>query len=165
MTKQNVSRNWRLKMKEQRELRAKGIDVLHQRVVLLCEIYDDKEFARACEDNGVDILDELDREVEDVATTFMVLKQVMESYPSAAEWRKHGVRQLIADVLANSRKKERTREVISWKERALAAEKEAAALKAENERLRADISSLTARVDELRASIGFATGRQLARSV
>ena len=144
------SENWKLQLKEQRELRSQGALLIRQRVGLLITIGDDKDFQDWCESNGKNSLDELDAELDDVGFDFLTLKAVYEQVTSEEAWRKTSLRLLVAEVLGAT-KRERTKESISWKERCLSAEKEC-------ERLRSTNDVLTARVTELEKVIRLLAG-------
>lgn len=131
MAKLDVSAKWELKMGRQRELRKKGAELLFERVQLLVQCYDDPEFRSFCEQNSIVDLDYMDNELEDTAANFLTLRAVYEAYPTALEWKKHNIRDLIAEVLASTKKTREPGQKQSWKERALAAEKMCEQLRAE----------------------------------
>lgn len=150
--------NWKLQLKEQRDLRSQGALLIRKRVGLLIAIYDDLEFGEFCESNGKNSLDELDAELDDVGFDFLTLKAVYEQVTSEDAWKKTSLRLLVAEVLGKQNR-ERTKETVSWKERCLAAEKE-------SERLRNANDVLTARVSELEKALRILAGeRKLAEVV
>jgi len=122
---------WSQLMSEQRQLKKQGISLLYQRIKLLIECYNNKGFLSHCVERGVNDIDVLDSELEDIAVGFLTMKAVFESYPKEEDWQRHSIRDLIAEVL-NSQKRERDKsDKLSWKERALAAERECERLRAE----------------------------------
>jgi hypothetical protein len=121
---------WRIKINEARELRKKGSELLYDRVALLAACYDDADFRQWHVDEGTNELDYLDEELSDVAATFLTMKAVLDANPNKEDWIRHNVRDLIALVL-DSQKVPRERQVPSWKEKCLAAEKECERLRAE----------------------------------
>lgn len=129
------SKKWELSLKEARELRQRGAQVLYQRVSLLVACYEDEEFGAWCVENNHNDLEFLDSELEDTAAGFLTLKAVLDHYPEEDSWAKHNIRELIAEVLDAERqaRKESGNERISWKERCLAAEKECERLRAERD--------------------------------
>jgi hypothetical protein len=126
-------KKWEQKMNQQRELRKRGSEVLYERVHLLVEVYNDIRFREWCEECKVVDLDYLDEEVSDVATNFLTLKAVLDTYPDVESWKKHNIRDLLAEALSASKSDRKEREKISWKERCLAAERECERLRAELE--------------------------------
>lgn len=128
------SKKWEVLMHEQRELRKKGAELLHQRVALLVACYNDMEFRRWCEHSGRNDIDILDEELSDVAINFLTAKAVLDAFPDAETWRARNVRHMIAEVIECGRRDTRSSERISWKDRCIAAEKEC-------ERLRGELAS------------------------
>lgn len=156
-----MAANWKVKLNEQRELKKMGAELLHQRVSLLVQVYDDKSFIEWCEESETDEIEYLDNELADVASEFMTLRAVLKEYPTAAEWAARNIRELIAEVLeAGKRQRKGDSEPrISWKDRAIAAEKEC-------ERLRAELNAQSARIAELHNVIALMRGdREPARAV
>lgn len=150
------TKNWRTQLKEARELKTKGICLLHQRVKQLIAVHDDHDFRQWCADGDKDIYDELDREVDDTATDFLTLRAVYDAFPNADDWTKRGLPELIAECMKQQQSERKPRENHGWKERALAAEKRVSILEAEVERLRESEKQLTARVAELHEAVEFA---------
>lgn len=141
--------NWKKKLNEHKELRKQGAVLLHARVTLLVAVYDDEAFREWCEVNETDEIEYLDEQLSDVAVEFMTLRTVLQEFPKAEEWAERNIRELIAEVLeAKRRKRGESTERISWKERALAAEKEC-------EQLRTELAAQGARIDELHNVIGL----------
>lgn len=138
--------NWRTRMKKQRDLKQKGSQILWQRVKLLIEIEEDSEFHDWCNDQGVDVYEQLDQEVAEINGSYLMLKAVMDAYPEEAAWEKR-LDVLIAEVRNRQKKPRKDRESISWKERALAAERECERLRGELERATARIADLERIVD------------------
>lgn len=126
-----IEQKWEMKMNEAKKLRKKGAELLFKRVSLLIECYLDAEFLAWCEENRTNEIDFLDNELEDTACDFLTLKAVMEAFPTVESWRKHNLRDMIADCLVATKKEKRPatrptlREII-------------ADLKAECERLRGE---------------------------
>lgn len=144
-------KKWEMKVHEQRAIRVHCAELLYDRVKLLCECYDDSEFRRYHEDMGTNELDFLDDELSDTAASFLTLKAVMIAHSEKEEWNKHNIRDLIALVLkAEEDRKQREGEEkrVSWKERALAAEREC-------ERLRAELANM-------KESLGIVAGAKCA---
>lgn len=137
---------WELSMNRQRELKRRGIELLHERVKLLCDIYDDADFHAWCEANGMIDLDVLDAELADVACDFMTLKAVFVAHPNHEDWTGGDIRQMIAHAIEAMRPKRERSEVVSWKQRCLAAEKEI-------ERLMMELGKRDTVIDELRSSL------------
>jgi hypothetical protein len=129
---------WELKMHEARELRKQGAGLLFDRVALLVDCYDDEDFRQWHADQGTNELDFLDEELSDTAVNFMTFRAVLAAYPNREDWVRHNVRELIALTVAaenESRKRDNESARQSWKERALAAEREC-------ERLRAELANM-----------------------
>ena len=138
---------WELQLHEAREMKKKGAELLFDRVSLLVGVYDDEAFRAWCASSETNELDYLDTELNDTAANFMTLKGVLHHYPIRDEWVKHNIRDLIAQVLAEqaeSTKRERDNPKPTWKERALAAEKE--------------IERLRTKVEQLEESLGIVAG-------
>ena len=138
---------WEVKMHEARELRKQGAGLLYDRVALLVACYDDPEFRQYHADNGTNELDFLDEELSDTAVTFMAFKSVFAAYPDREDWVRHNIRELIALTLeaeAEARKRENEQKRPSWKERALAAEKECKRLRAELDSMRKSLEIVAA---------------------
>lgn len=140
-----TKKTWRVLMKDQRDMRKKGIALLYERVKLLVAIYEDAEFVAYCADAGFNELDQMDAELSDIGVSFLTLKAVLNQYPRVEEWQGGNIREMIAAVI-DSQKTERARQVPSWKERALAAEKEC-------ERLHGEVESLRARIADLQENL------------
>lgn len=126
---------WEMKMREARELRKKGAEVLFERICLLVACYDDTQFRAWHADNETDELDYLDEELSDTAASFMTLKAVLVAYPERESWVKHNIRDLIAEIIASGKTAKEPSTPKSWK--SLAEE-----LQHECERLRAEIKGL-----------------------
>lgn len=121
-------------MEEQRKLRQRGLEMLHERVTILVRCYDDSDFRDWCATQDMDVYDFLDSELSDTAATFLTMKAVLDEYPRKEDWVKHNIRDLIAMAIESQRKTDaKSSERISWKERALAAEKECEKLRFEIE--------------------------------
>lgn len=129
------AKKWELKMHEQRGLKKQGAALLHRRITLLVECYEDAEFDAWCEAHNTAQLDFLDSELSDVACDFLTLKAVLVEYPDIESWSKHNIRDMIAQVMESEKKPRSGSERISWKERCLAAEKEL-------ERLRTELTAM-----------------------
>ena len=142
--------NWRTKLKSQRELKSQGAGLLYQRVVLLVEIYRDQQFSEWCDGQEVNDVDELDKELEDVDIDFISLMKMLEIFPDEEQWRKRPLRILVAEALNIQPKpsREGVADRISWKDRALAAEKEC-------ERLRAMLDVANARLSQLEEALAI----------
>lgn len=150
--------NWKVKLNKHKELRKQGAVLLHERVSLLVEIYDDEAFREWCNISEIDELEYLDEQLADVAVEFMTLRAVLQDFPKSETWADRNIRELIAEVLeSKKRRRGESTERISWKERAIAAEKEC-------ERLRAELSAQGARIDELHNVISLMKrdGREVA---
>lgn len=143
-----VKKKWELKLKEARDLRSKGASMLFDRVSLLVECYNDPSFRKWHADNNLNELDVLDKEVSDVSgSTFLTVKAVFERFPDREDWVQSGFRDLTAKLMLEKKvDKQSTR--VSWKDRALVAERE-------NERLKAEIA-------QLKESIGIVAGAKCA---
>ncbi len=128
-----MKNNWRTALDQQRKLKARGAELLWDRVKLLVQCYDDEDFRAWVFDQGSNELDYLDEELSDVAASFLTLAAVLKQYPNKEDWVRHNIRELIALVLDAERDKRKAEADprISWKERALAAEREIERLKAE----------------------------------
>lgn len=147
-----MAANWKSRLNEQRDLQKKGAELLYQRVRLLVAIYDDQEFRDWCADSETDEVEYLDNELSDVACEFMTLKAVLKEHPDESAWVSRNLRELIAEVLEGKRRKRAEESPrVSWKEKAIAAEKEC-------ERLRAELNAQSARIAELHNVIGLMRG-------
>jgi chromosome segregation ATPase len=134
---------WRLKMKEQRELKKQGCSLLYHRIKLLVDIENDVDFLEECESQSVEPLDQLDNELEDVGHRYLLLKAVYNEFPKESDWKKR-LELLIAEIKEKQKRKSTgERETISWKKRAEELQKE-------NERLRRELDKMTVLVEELR---------------
>ena len=127
-----MSKKWELKFDEAKGLRKQGAALLHKRISLLKEVYDDGDFKRWCQESGTVDLDFLDDHLEDVGYNYVTLAAVLEQYPDEAEWQKHNVRELCAMVIEAQRAEKYPGERTNWKARA-------AALESEVERLRNEL--------------------------
>jgi hypothetical protein len=129
---------WELKMKQARDLKKQGSEILFDRVSLLVACYNDSDFRAWAADQGTNELDFLDEELSDTAASFLTLKAVLDAYPEKESWTKHNVRDLIAQVLSDEKKKRDRDDAkrVSWKERALAAEQECERLRGELENMK-----------------------------
>lgn len=140
---------WEMAMKEQRELRTQGASLLYKRVKLLIECYDSQEFQAWCKEQDIVDLDYLDAELADVACDFLTLKAVMDSNSDESTWQRCNIRDLIAEVIAEQKaKRDNQEQRVSWKERAMMAEKEC-------ERLRNEVNVLSARLSELQEALAI----------
>lgn len=126
---------WAVALEQQRKLRKKGSEMLFDRVKLLVKCYEDQEFRNWVASQETNEYDFLDEELSDTAASFLTLKAVMDEHPKREDWVRHNIRDLIALVLEAEREKKKRDgdHRISWKERALAAEKECERLRAELE--------------------------------
>lgn len=122
---------WEVKLNEVRELRRKGVSLLHKRVSLLVECFEDTEFHSWCEQNHVNEYDYLDAELSDVNASFVTMQAVLRAVPNCSDWQSRGVQALIAEAISKEAKPKGSSEKISWKERALKAERECEQLRAE----------------------------------
>lgn len=130
MTK-NKQVKWQLNLKVARDLRKQGSGLLFDRVVALVECYDDGEFRQWCSDENTNAMEYLDGELDDTAYDFMTLREVLATYPERESWLRHNIRDMVAEVMASQKKVDQNTERISWKERALAAERECERLRSE----------------------------------
>lgn len=137
---------WESDLERQRLLKRQGIELLHERIKLLCHVYDDVDFRSWCDASGVIDLDYLDAELSDVAVSFLTLRAVLLQHPSVDDWKGGNIRQMIAEVLESQKPKRERTEVVSWKERALAAEKEI-------ERLQFELQKRDSTIQELRSCL------------
>lgn len=137
---------WETALDRQRMLKRQGIALLHERIHLLMTVYEDTEFRKWCEENEVIDLDYLDAELADVAVSFMTLRAVAIQHPKVDDWQGGNIRQMIADVLELEKAGRSKANVISWKERALAAEKEI-------ERLQFELQKRDSTIQELRSCL------------
>ena len=130
-------KKWELALREARELRKKGSEILYERVVLLNQCFDDPDFRAWCDEQGTNGADYLDEELSDWAVDFMTLRAVLQSHPSREEWVKHNIRELIAMAIESAKhaKGDDAKPRQSWKARCSELEKEC-------ERLRAELASL-----------------------
>lgn len=126
---------WELKLAEARKLRSNSSEIIFQRIQLLDEVYQDLAFRDWCRSAGKDAVLELDKCVDDlpVEYNFLVLQAIYRKNPKRQTWIKLGLRRLYA-ALAEEQAKQRVPvegERISWKARALAAERECERLREE----------------------------------
>lgn len=148
---------------------------LHDRVVLLVEIFDDRDF-RADNGNFDDfeaaIL--LDRYLEDTSVSFLEARAILEVFPNPADWAKMSLRDLYEKALEKQKPigedlPKRTRRAVTMKEledaelatkeyasrcafltkEKTGLEKKVAELEAENRRLVVENANLEGRIVEL----------------
>lgn len=133
---------WEVKMNKQRKLKAKGAEVLFERVSICVSCFEDPEFTDWCAGQGIDSLEFLDEELSDTAVNFATLARVLDTFPTKEEWVKHNIRVMIAMVLEDqkSKKESEPSSRIAWKDRALAAE-------AELEKLRAELKAIREKLE------------------
>lgn len=130
---------WEMNLRQARDLRKKGAELLFDRVSLLIACYNDQDFRAWCADQGSNECDYLDDELNDTAFDFLTLKAVVVEYPHREQWVKHNIRDLVAEVLTNQRRDDKADDAtkrMSWKERALAAERRVEQLERELAALR-----------------------------
>lgn len=100
-------RPYKRKLLEARELRRQGGRLLYERVRLLCEVFDDREFR---EDLGqVDDLaaaEVLDGELSDVGFDFLQLRGVLQHFPGASQWESRPIIDMYEEVI-HSRESQR----------------------------------------------------------
>jgi len=133
---------WRLKMRQQRELKSEGMLGLYKRVQLIAEIHRDHDYSDDCASRNVEPLDELDNEVSDTALSAATLMAVIEYFPHEDDWKKGNIQMMAAEVVESQHAPTAARPKKSWKEEALR-------LKAELERLQRALEIEHARVEEL----------------
>lgn len=141
-----MTNKWESSLDRQRMLKRQGIALLYERIKLLIEVYEDAAFRKWCEDSSVIDLDYLDAELSDVAVSFMTLRAVFIQHPNVDDWQGGNIRQMIADVIELQKVGRERVNVISWKERCLAAEKEV-------ERLRFELQKRDSTIAELRSCL------------
>lgn len=139
--------SWRLKMKEQRDLRSRGSELLYERVKLLMDVEADPDFTAYCDEQGVEPLDELDNEVAEIAASFATLKEVMRVYPKKSSWTKR-LSAMILEIKESQKAARSGKEVerVNWRELAIERQKEI-------EHLRRDLELANVRIEELRAMV------------
>lgn len=135
---------WEVKMNQQRKLKAKGAEVLFERVSICVACFEDPEFVDWCVENGTDSLEFLDEELSDTAVNFSTLAKVLETFPTKEEWVKHNIRTMIAMVLEDQKSKKdgEPNQRVAWKERCLAAEAELEKLRLELKAIREKLESV-----------------------
>ena len=148
-----TQQKWEVRMHEARRLKNKGCELLFDRVQILVSCYEDEDFRQWCIDQEVNELECLDKELSDTRGDFWTLKAVLEAYPDKESWIKNDLREMIAQIIADSESndqedEDRQRRKVNWKERAIEAETEC-------ERLRAEVS-------HLKESLGIVAGTRVA---
>jgi len=154
------------------ELKASGIERLHERVVLLVEVFEDADFRSDISGDDFAMSVALDKYVDDCALSFLELRSVLQAFPAAAEWQQASLRQLYADAVAKSApapsagdapKRERRAVTVKQFEQVETELKDATCrantlvdeiteLRAENRRLIAENARLEGRISELERS-------------
>lgn len=153
-TNNTESASWRLSLRNARELRKQGAGMLFERVQLLVKVFDDDEFKGYCEESGSEPLELLDAELTDVACSFVTARAVLDHFPKVDDWVNGDLRKMIAQIQKEGRRSRDDQQRPSWKDRALAAEREC-------ERLKAEMASLTSRVSDLQDTIALmSTGKR-----
>jgi hypothetical protein len=143
------SEKWEQLNIRQRELRSKGAEFLHARVLLLTRIYDDPEFRAWCDSSRQNEVEWMDSELSDTGLDFFTLRAVLDAFPDVEQWMAGNIRTMVARVIADQtarrkRDPDTGEERMSWKERAIMAERECERLRAENQSLREMLGSIQA---------------------
>lgn len=84
------------------ELKASGIERLHERVKLLVEVFEDHDFRTDINGDDFAMSAALDKYVDDCALSFLELRSVLQSFPDPDEWKKTSLRQLYANAVSRS---------------------------------------------------------------
>lgn len=141
--KGDVMENWQSRLKKARKLRKQGSEVLYERINLLCQCYEEEGFREWCETQGVNDIDYLDEELNDTAATFLTLKAVLAEHPRREDWVQNNIRDLIAKAIEAEKSRMKANEIhrVSWKQRAIEAERECERLRAELRGLKESLAS------------------------
>lgn len=101
------------------ELQSNAALLIYQRIKLLCEVFDDRDF-RLDLGNADDFRAAavLDRYLDDTPWTFLELRAVFVKFPQAADWRERSLREMVAVLVVPPTRHEsiKTRQVISQQE-------------------------------------------------
>jgi hypothetical protein len=140
---------------EVRTLRGKGMGFLYERVVLLCQVYQDPEFRSHCENLEKNLEEELDAYLDDTCTDFLTARAVLKANPDKTDWLDKKLSAMKVEVLeaeqAGHAGKTAGTERFSYK----AAWEE---LKREFEKLTIKYATLQENYDKLLAKVGSASG-------
>lgn len=135
-----MAENWKMLLRQARQLRSQGVGLVYDRVVLLAPLAKDPEFEAWCHENNENYLDNLDSEFDDVGYDFSTLQACLKEFPDRNKWLQRGVRGIVEDAIASAKRQREARggatPTKTWKERALLAEKELADLQKEVNTLR-----------------------------
>ena len=134
MGKKTSDQKWAQTLYRARELKSSSVADQFERVKLLCELHDDREYREHCDYHDLVMEDELDAEVCDFCQSFLTVRAVYLANPTVEPWLNHGFIYL-AHELADSKRKPREPGV-SYKAKYLAATKEIERLRAELETLK-----------------------------
>lgn len=152
------------------QMKATGIERLHERVIVLVEVFDDSEFRADIGGDDFAIAAVLDKYVDDCALGFLQLRSVLQVFPAAEEWKATNLRALHASAIERSKPlgqepvkhERRTVKVADFDElqeqfkdatcRANTLVDEITELRAENRRLLSENAKLEGRIVELERS-------------
>lgn len=98
---------WQNKLYRARQLRKDGTKALFERCQLLVEVYQDEQYQAECQAQGIVVEDELDKEVADFCTSFLLVKEVYEANPEVEAWLQHGFLYLAHELAASQPKEAR----------------------------------------------------------
>tara|TARA_R100001086_G_scaffold245991_1_gene177644 strand:- start:158 stop:601 length:444 start_codon:yes stop_codon:yes gene_type:complete len=138
--------NWKMKLKQAREMRVSASEALFERVKLLVEIFESDDYQQYCRDEQLDEMAELDGAVDDFSGSFATVMAVYKMNPDQDAWRKHGYRYLLAEYrqeLADNRPK---KERINWRHRYEEAQNTIIMLQGQVKSLREQVKTLEDRL-------------------
>lgn len=135
---------WSQKLASARQLREKAGGILYERLMLLKDVASDPDYREDCRVRDVNPEDEMDYEVSDTCASFHVLLLTLERFPERTIWERNLVKQLVAKVIDESQGtgKSYQEKRVSWKARAMEAQKEIERLSRELELAKAKIETL-----------------------
>lgn len=121
-TKQNYGQ----RLARNKELAQQGQAHNFERASLLVAVYEDQEFLSFAQATDQEPLDLLDEECGDLCCSFMQLKLIRERFPNSADWYSQRLQHMLAIVLDERTKADRTRSAPrpSWKQKFEELEKE-----------------------------------------
>lgn len=91
-------------LKDVEELQRMARTRIHQRVGLLCEIYDDQDYrADHAQYDDARLGEQLDKYVEDTALSFLQLRALLQEFPAEAEWSSMGLIQMWEEYRSRDR--------------------------------------------------------------